>query len=209
MKKIAIRTYSRKECVVFLKTNEAFGGLSNMAGGYPLNIAGIRINTSEALYQACRFPHLPDIQRLIISQSSPMTAKMRSKPYREQTRDDWLRVRVRIMKWCLRVKLMQNWAEFGSLLLSTNGRPIVEESRKDSFWGAISTDEEHLSGANVLGRLLMELRDEVVMNGVNAFKVLPPPVVENFNLMNNPISEISLVEASIEMGGLTRQRDIF
>ena len=82
------RTYSRKDSVVFLKTDAPFGGLSNMAGGYPIHVNGVRILTSEALYQACRFPHLPDVQKLIISQISPMTAKMRSKPYRKDSRAD-------------------------------------------------------------------------------------------------------------------------
>jgi len=44
------KTYHRDECVVFLKTKEQFGGLSNMAGGYSLFVNGIRILTAEALY---------------------------------------------------------------------------------------------------------------------------------------------------------------
>lgn len=76
------RTYNRASSVVVLKTKEAFGGLSNMAGGFPLDVNGMRILTSEALYQACRFPHRPEVQTLIIEQKSPMTAKMKSKPYR-------------------------------------------------------------------------------------------------------------------------------
>src|SRR2546421_6292673 len=97
----AYRTYHKNECAVFLKTKEQFGGLSNMAGGYPLFINGIRIPTSEALYQACRFPHKPEIQKLILGQASPMTAKMVSKPHRKDSRTDWDEVRVEIMHWCL------------------------------------------------------------------------------------------------------------
>ena len=67
------RTYTRMESVAFGKTKEAFGGLSNMAAGFPIRVNGVRILTSEALYQACRFPHLPHVQRLIIAQVSPMT----------------------------------------------------------------------------------------------------------------------------------------
>src|SRR5262245_37505283 len=103
-----MREYDRASAVVFLKTKEAFGGLSNMAGGFPLRVNGVRVSTSEALYQACRFPHLPAVQRLIIEQNSPMTAKMKGKPYRGESRPDWDRVRVTIMRWCLRVKLAQN-----------------------------------------------------------------------------------------------------
>src|SRR5215208_5832704 len=90
------REYHRHESIVFCKTKEEFGGLSNMAAGYPLTVNGVHIRTSEALYQACRFPLRPDVQRLIFEQRSPMTAKMKSKPYRNESRSDWDTVRVAI-----------------------------------------------------------------------------------------------------------------
>lgn len=182
MRKIPNRQYLRSSSVVFLKTKESFGGLSNMAGGFPIHVNGVRISTSEALYQACRYPHLPDIQRIIIGQASPMTAKMRSKPYREKTREDWLQVRVRIMRWCLKAKLYQNWQSFSELLLKTDNLPIVEESQKDTFWGAKPVDAETLFGANVLGRLLMELREEIKKNKIPEDDHLPPLNIPNFSL---------------------------
>lgn len=193
MGKVAIRTYDRDTSVIFLKTQEAFGGLSNMAGGYPLMINGIRIYTSEALYQACRFPLMPEVQKLIISQTSPMTAKMRSKPFRADTRKDWLRVRVRIMKWCITCKLVQNWTKFSSLLQETGNAPIVEQSRSDMFWGATPDENGNLVGANVLGRLLMELR-ETIKNG-KKIHILPPLEIEDFLLYGTPIKEIDLKES--------------
>jgi len=182
------RTYSRKESVVFLKTDEPFGGLSNMAGGYPIHVNGVRILTSEALYQVCRFPHLPDVQKLIIGQVSPMTAKMRSKPYRKDSRPDWDQVRVRIMRWSLRMKLANNWNTFSALLLKTGDRPIVEESRKDAFWGAkVVDDGDTLVGMNVLGRLLMELREQVKQQGRDAAFDIAPPDIPQFLLFGRPI----------------------
>jgi predicted NAD-dependent protein-ADP-ribosyltransferase YbiA (DUF1768 family) len=67
-------TYLATDSVVFKKTKEAFGGLSNMAAGYPIKINRVPILTSEALYQACRFPLLPEIQQLILDAKSPMAA---------------------------------------------------------------------------------------------------------------------------------------
>lgn len=191
-----VRTYSRAESVVFLKTDEPFGGLSNMAGGYPIRVNGIRILTSEALYQACRFPHLPDVQRMIIGENSPMTAKMRSKPYRKDSRRDWDHVRVRIMRWCLRMKLANNWSAFSELLLRTGDRPIVEESRKDDFWGAKAVgDGSTLVGMNVLGRLLMELREQAKEHGRDAFLRVELPDVPDFQLLGRPIEVWTLKEA--------------
>lgn len=187
-----LRTYRRAESVVFLKTDEPFGGLSNMAGGYPIHVNGVRILTSEALYQVCRFPHLPDVQRMIIGQISPMTAKMRSKPYRKDSRPDWDQVRVRIMRWCLRMKLANNWSTFSELLLRTGDRSIVEESRKDDFWGAKTTgDGSTLVGMNVLGRLLMELREQVKQQGREATLDVVPPSIPQFLLLGRPIEVAS------------------
>lgn len=194
-----LRTYRRSESVVFLKTNEDFGGLSNMAGGYPIHVNGIRVLTSEALYQACRFPHLPEVQRMIIGQISPMTAKMKSKPYRNDSRGDWDQVRVRVMRWCLRMKLASNWHAFSELLLRTKDRPIVEESRKDDFWGAKATgDGSTLVGMNVLGRLLMELREQVKEQGRDAAYDIAPPHLPDFLLFGRPIEVAPGVVPSIE-----------
>jgi ribA/ribD-fused uncharacterized protein len=183
------RTYSRGEAVAFRKTNEKFGGLSNMAPGFPLEVNGIHIRTAEALYQACRFPHIPEVQKLILDERSPMTAKMRSKPHRENSRPDWDAVRVPIMKWCLRVKLAQNWAAFGDLLLATGDHPIVEDSRKDDYWGAKNVRDDILSGQNVLGRLLMELREKLKHDAESLMVVEPPPL-PRFTLLDDPIHTI-------------------
>lgn len=185
-----IRRYDRQCSVVFLKTKEAFGGLSNMASGFPLEVNGIHILTSEALYQACRFPHMPDIQRLIIDQRSPMTAKMKSKPHRDKSRPDWDRVRVAIMRWCLRVKLAQNWIDFGDLLMQTGDLPIVEQSRKDDFWGAKVEGDDTLVGMNVLGRLLMELRECLKHDPPETLRRVEPPRIPDFLLASEPIGVI-------------------
>lgn len=190
----ALRTYVRSEVVVVYKTKEAFGGLSNMASGYPLQINGVRILTTEALYQACRFPHMPDVQKEIIGQHSPMTAKMKSKPYRRNSRPDWDEIRYKIMRWCLRVKLAQNYEEFGRLLLATRNQPIVEQSRKDDYWGAKLVDDtgNTLVGQNVLGRLLMELREKLKDDTEGVLKTVPPLGIPDFKLLGKPIETVTV-----------------
>jgi len=185
------RTYNRLECITFRKTAEKFGGLSNMAGGYLLNVNGVKILTSEALYQACRFPHLPEVQRLIIAERSPMTAKMKSKPYRDNSRVDWDIVRTKVMRWCLQVKLVQNWEKFSELLLETGDLPIVEDSRKDDFWGAKPEDEEILTGANVLGRLLMQVREQIKSGEITSETIIKPLPIQHFLLYGQEISSVS------------------
>ncbi len=183
----ALRIYVRNECAIFRKTTEEFGGLSNMAPGYPLEVNSIKIRSAEALYQACRFPDYPDIQMQIIDQRSPMTAKMITRPHLEKTRHDWFQERIRIMQWCLRVKLLQNYCSFSNLLRMTGEKSIVEDSRKDEFWGAKANSKGELVGANVLGRLLMELRSHLLEFNEDPPKELPPPSIVDFNLFGEPV----------------------
>ena len=190
------RVYRRSECAVFRKTNERYGGLSNMAPGFPLRVNGVSILTSEALYQAFRFPHRPEVQELIIAQPSPMTAKMKSKPFRSDSRPDWDHVRVAVMRWCLRVKLAQHWTKFGALLRETGERPIVEDSHKDDFWGAKAMDEFTLKGANVLGRLLMELRALLQSPEAERLKQVQPPSISNAMLLGGPILPVGMVSGT-------------
>ncbi len=182
------RVYNYSDSCVFRKTKELNGGLSNMASGYPIKINGVRILTSEALYQACRFPHLPEIQSKIIQEKSPMSAKMVSKPYRDNSRKDWDNVRLEIMYWCLRVKLAQNFFTFGRLLESTFDKSIVEDSRKDRFWGAVKDkDNDTLIGVNALGRYLMKLRQEYNSECRYDLLYVEPLKIPDFMLYNEPI----------------------
>lgn len=199
------RIYDPAVSVVFLKTNETFGGLSNMAPGFPIRINSVPIRTSEALYQICRFPNDPEIQELILAEKSPMTAKMRSKPYRDRTRPDWMSIRVSVMRWCLRVKLAQNMDSFGSLLLSTGEKPIVEKKvRRQDFWGAKEMPDGSLVGENVLGRLLMELRDCLQNDKEGCLKVVLPPDLEDFKLLGDVIGTVTGSSAVQE-----RQKSLF
>jgi type I restriction enzyme S subunit len=163
-----------------------------MAAGFPVIINGVYIRTSEALYQLCRFPHIPDLQKKIINEKSPMTAKMITKPYRKETRSDWNNIRINVMRWCLRVKLAQNWDSFSKIILSTNNKPIVELSKKDPFWGAqLQNDGRTLIGMNVLGRLIMELRDLILSNCKLNLLEVEPMQIDNFFIFGRPILKIS------------------
>ncbi|RQU42423.1 DUF1768 domain-containing protein [Burkholderia cenocepacia] len=191
MRSVDSRTYVRRDSVVFRKTKDEFGGLSNMAPGFPLLVSGVEIRTAEALYQACRYPHKPDVQCLIVNETSPMTLKMRTRPYRSQSRPDWDDVRHKIMRWCLRVKLAENWDAFGALLLATGERDIVEDSAKDPYWGAIDNGEGLLRGQNVLGRLLMELRGRL-REEREALMYVPTLPLKDFRLLGREIEDLDL-----------------
>ncbi len=87
------------------------------------------------------------------------------------------------MKWVLQIKLSQNIDTFGKLLLDTGNLPIVEESHKDTFWGAKKINDK-LEGLNILGRLLMELREDYKKY---SFETIRPLKIKNFFLYGRPI----------------------
>lgn len=190
------KRYDITKVAAFKKTTEQWGGLSNMAGGFPVVVNDIQIRSIEALYQACRFPHLPEVQKKIIAQSSPMTAKMVGKPYRKETRQDWFSVRILIMKWCLRVKLAQNWNKFSTLLNETSTMDIVELSNKDDFWGAKPIDNNLYVGVNALGRLLMELREQLIEHDIEQPLTVAPLSIEKFTLYGEKITIIHKSDSS-------------
>jgi len=50
------RKYKKEEVITFRSTKESFGALSNMASGFSILVNDVIIPSSEALYQACRYP---------------------------------------------------------------------------------------------------------------------------------------------------------
>lgn len=185
------KRYVIEECITFRKTHEKYGGLSNMAGGYPIYIEGVKILTSEALYQACRFSDYPEIQKEIIEQRSPMTAKDISRKYDHLTRKDWARNRVQIMNWCIHLKLLYNWNKMGKLFQQTTDKEIVELSAKDDFWGAFEKGD-YAEGYNVLGLLLKQVRKDYRMNQDKKNIILGCPSIDNFKLFGYTIGKIKV-----------------
>ncbi|CAM3980250.1 NADAR family protein [Flavobacterium cucumis] len=172
-----IRNYNAKEAIVFRKTKEPFGGLSNMASGYALYINEVIIPSSEHLYQAMRYPTNPEIQFEIINQDNAMKAKMISNKYKAQySRPDWEKIQIKVMRWVLEIKLAQNWDKFSAILKETQNKSIVEYATDNKIWGAKPINNDELVGVNALGRLLMELREKYISENNRIFCVNPPDV---------------------------------
>lgn len=195
-------SYSRASSFWFSKIKDPAGILSNM-GALEVEAGGKRWKSTEALYQASRFPDHPDIQELIRAEHSPMSAKMMSKPHREgKGRADWNEVRVPIMEWCLWLKLAFNFRFIYWSLKEHLGQPIVEITAKktprpdDLFWGTLPDkgNPDQLSGTNMLGKLWMAIRDDVFADPAIPFgdlarkyAVVPPPPVENLRLFGQEV----------------------
>lgn len=189
MKNETYHYYQSSKSVVFRKTTEQWGGLSNMCAGFDLVVNNVQIQSSEILYQACRFPHYPSLQLEILSESNPMIAKKIAKRNINHTRQGWDSNRISIMKWVVFSKLCQNWDLFYLLLDSTGDNFIVEHSEKDLFWGARKKNDSFY-GVNALGRILMFTRNIARTNGRSSFLAIQPLKIPQFDLLGAKISPV-------------------
>ena len=147
--------------ISFTKVDLPYGWLGNMAP-YPIQFNGQTWRTSEALFQALRFENL-EIREVIRDQQSPMSAKMKAKPFREQmvivpcSPQD-----LDNMRLCIRLKFDQH-STLKEKLVRTGDHEIIEDigSRSGArhlFWGAKKINGLW-QGENNMGKLLMELRE--------------------------------------------------
>lgn len=189
------KSYNKIAVCHFSKANEQWGEFGNMTGKFGFRITReVLIPSTENLYQAMRFTDHPEIQKLIITEKSGFGAKLIAKKFRKtHTRSDFEDIKLDVMNWCLKLKLA-NHKKFGDALILTGSRDIVEESHKDTWWGAKLSGSTY-SGINVLGQLLVDLREnyrnEVSKNSRN-FKLVVPPSIKDFNFLGSPVQAIDI-----------------
>ena len=183
-------TYDLSKVASFRRPKDEFGAFSNMSQAFPLRVFGLRVGSSEHLYQAARFSEHPEVQAAVLKAHTPMFAKQAAREFDAWTRADWFEIRVAVMRWALRVKLAQHVETFGSLLEATGERPIVEWSRHDQFWGAFPLDDMTVRGQNVLGKLLTELRDEFCRQSRDSAAIVPSPRIPGLRLMGAEIGSL-------------------
>ncbi len=140
--------------VAFYRVSDDYGCFSNFAP-YPILLDGKVWPTSEHYFQAQKFDD-PDQQEIIRQTESPMIAARMGRSRKTPLRPDWESVKVAAMRKAVRAKFTQH-ADIHQTLLATGDAAIVEHTQNDSFWG----DGGDGSGENMLGRILMEVREEL------------------------------------------------
>lgn len=192
---ISFRRYNPIEVCAFMRTREAYGEFSNMAGGFPFRLAGLEIPSSEHYYQMMRYPHRPDLQMEILAVKSPMYAKRKAYEFIDETREDWKQINVNLMRHALRLKYAFNRDRLLPSFEAVGDRMIVEISNRDDFWGAKPQVDGSIYGANVLGRLCTELvREVAAVPGIYS-EIMPAPRFEGAVLNGHLIGEIPVPAA--------------
>ena len=156
-----MRIYAKDHVCPFRYTAAAWGAFSNFQPlTVPIAAGPWTFATSEHVYQACKFPARPDIQQRIADAPTAREAASIGRTPGLGIDPGWNVQRVDVMRWVLRMKREANPAEIDAVLAATGDRPIVEVSTRDPWWGAQPVADRY-EGGNVLGRLWMELRQQL------------------------------------------------
>ncbi|XP_008775896.2 riboflavin biosynthesis protein PYRR, chloroplastic [Phoenix dactylifera] len=165
----AVSPYDTK-IISFYKTWDLYGALSNFSP-HPVWMPDedgtyYTWSSVEHYYQAHKFvgvdsPQAKDfIEQIKLAKSPEEAARLGRKLQREHpelVRPDWESVKIEVMYRALKCKFSMH-PHLKSMLRSTAGSVLVEASPHDLFWGGGREGE----GLNYLGRLLMQLRSEIL-----------------------------------------------
>ena len=142
------------DVVNFYSVGDEFGEFSNFAA-FSFTLDGERWPTSEHYFQAQKFEDEAYRQK-VRKANSPMLAARLGRDRKQKLRRDWESVKVGIMRAAVLAKFTQH-EELQALLLSTGQAKLVEHTENDDYWG----DGGDGSGKNMLGRILMQVRDSL------------------------------------------------
>ena len=154
-----MQSYPANQCVRIHKIDEEWGIFSNF-GHTPIVVEGVTFDTCERLFQLMKFKDEEPVKAIYYKKGNPkMTTKHWEKTHR---REDWGKIVIDAMKFCLTQKYEQS-EEFRKELERSKGKFIVEDQtsfpkKTPDTWG-VKLQDDNFVGPNLLGRLLMELRD--------------------------------------------------
>lgn len=127
---------------------------------YPCKILynGLEYQSAEAAFQAAKFP---PSERYQLTTMTPGEAKKAGR--KAALPKNWNMRRLDVMREVVASKFMQN-PELAEKLIATGDAELIEGNWwGDDFWGVCWNSAG--TGHNNLGKILMELRDELVING--------------------------------------------
>ena len=157
-----IQEYPADRTAAFCKVADEWGIFGNFAP-IPIVVDGVPFDCTEKLFQVMKFAD-SESRRIIYAQKG-QSIKMMAKHQEKvgAVRADWGRIFIDAMRFCLVQKYVQSEA-FRSELERSKGLFIVEQEanprRPAGAWSAKLTDDGNTwTGPNIMGRLLMELRD--------------------------------------------------
>lgn len=158
-----VARYPVEQTIGFTSTAAEWGILSNFAKT-PMVVNGVEFACVELMFHYIRLNN--EMERAEYLKLAPnMGLKMKAKAFAKRgvERIDWKEIAVDVMRFCLNHKYQAS-AEFRKALADSGSKYIVEDEsnrkKKPDSWGAVlDTATNEYYGKNIMGRLLMELRE--------------------------------------------------
>ena len=138
----------------FYSTTGTYGCFSNFSR-HAVFLKGKRWPTSEHYFQAQKFAGTEHEEAVRLCKK-PSEAAALGRSRKLPLRRDWEGVKDAIMREAVLAKFSQH-EDLRATLLGTGDAELVEHTTNDSYWG----DGGDGSGKNRLGRILVEVREEL------------------------------------------------
>lgn len=147
--------------IFFISDREEFGFMSNFSYcPQKVSCFGMTARTTEHIYQAMKIDAGNTKARDAMCRvGKPSDVKALGSAI--ACREDWNRVKVDVMRQLVCAKFEQN-PTLAERLLATGDAELIEDAPWDKFWGSgqfRNWDPE--VGRNELGKILMQVRDEL------------------------------------------------
>lgn len=145
-----------------------FGAFSNFLKKHPITVNDKEWPSSEHYYQAMKFAGTEheEAVRLV---KTPREAADMGREKNRPLRTDWEQVKDDVMREAIKAKFTQHTC-LKSILLASGDAELIEHTANDNYWA----DAGDGSGKNMLGKLLMELREEIRK------EIKPDPTLQQF-----------------------------
>lgn len=131
-----------------------YGCFSNFSD-HGFEAGGVFWPMAEHYFQAMKFDGA-ERREQVRAAESPGAAKALGTDRSVPIRGDWEEARDDVMRRAVSAKFEAH-AELREVLLATGYETIIEDAKSDAYWGCGPDG----SGANMLGRILMEVRDNL------------------------------------------------
>lgn len=159
-----IARYPAEQTIGYTSTAAAWGIFSNFAKT-PMLVNGIEFACVEQMFHYIRLNNAME-RAEYIKLTPNMGLKMKAKAFKKRgiERSDWREIAVEVMRFCLNHKYQAS-VEFRKALADSGSKYIVEDEsnrkKKPDSWGTVldATTNEYY-GKNIMGQLLMELREK-------------------------------------------------
>ena len=157
-----IQEYPAEKTVAFSKVAEEWGVFGNFAPT-PILVDCVCFDCAEKLFQVMKFADTQSRRIIYAQKGQPIKMMAKHQEKVGEVRKDWGRVFIDAMKFCLMQKYRQS-ESFRNELERSKGLFIVEREANPrrpagAYSAKLSDDGKTWTGPNIMGRLLMELRD--------------------------------------------------